>query len=460
MSEISIDTLKTMLANLDDAKKYQSLRDVMETLPAPDLAAVFEDLPAEKLPVLFRLCPKDLAADVFTELAPETQQKLIDGLTDTELKAVVDELFVDDATDLVEEMPANVVKRILGQADPTTRRMINELLKYPEDSAGGVMTTELMELRPDMTVAQAMEAIRRNGFDKETINNCYVTDDSRRLIGVVSLRALVLAKNTEEPIKDLMDSNVVSVSTTTDQEDVSNLFEKYGFLAIPVVDAENRLVGIVTIDDAISILQDEASEDIAKMNAIGPSDKPYFKQSMWDLYKSRAPWLLFLMISATFSSMVIRGYEDALAAVTVLTAYIPMLMDTGGNSGGQASVTVIRALSLNEIDMRDIFKVIWKELRVGLLCGTSLAVINFVKVLLVDRLMLGMTGVTLKVDLVISLTLIVEVTLAKMIGCSLPIIAKRLKLDPAVMSSPFVTTIVDAISLLIYFGFATAVLHI
>ena len=302
MSEISIDTLKTMLANLDDAKKYQSLRDVMETLPAPDLAAVFEDLPAEKLPVLFRLCPKDLAADVFTELAPETQQKLIDGLTDTELKAVVDELFVDDATDLVEEMPANVVKRILGQADPTTRRMINELLKYPEDSAGGVMTTELMELRPDMTVAQAMEAIRRNGFDKETINNCYVTDDSRRLIGVVSLRALVLAKNTEEPIKDLMDSNVVSVSTTTDQEDVSNLFEKYGFLAIPVVDAENRLVGIVTIDDAISILQDEASEDIAKMNAIGPSDKPYFKQSMWDLYKSRAPWLLFLMISATFSS--------------------------------------------------------------------------------------------------------------------------------------------------------------
>ena len=281
MSEISIDTLKTMLANLDDAKKYQSLRDVMETLPAPDLAAVFEDLPAEKLPVLFRLCPKDLAADVFTELTPETQQKLIDGLTDTELKAVVDELFVDDATDLVEEMPANVVKRILGQADPTTRRMINELLKYPEDSAGGVMTTELMELRPDMTVAQAMEAIRRNGFDKETINNCYVTDDSRRLIGVVSLRALVLAKNTEEPIKDLMDSNVVSVSTTTDQEDVSNLFEKYGFLAIPVVDAENRLVGIVTIDDAISILQDEASEDIAKMNAIGPSDKPYFKQSMW-----------------------------------------------------------------------------------------------------------------------------------------------------------------------------------
>ena len=271
--------------------------------------------------------PKDLAAEIFAELTPETQQGLIDGLTDKELKAVVDDLFVDDATDLVEEMPANVVKRILAQADPATRRMINELLKYPEDSAGGVMTTELMELRPDWTVSQAMAAIRKNGFDKETINNCYVTDRDRTLIGVVSLRALVLSKDPDnELIRDMMDDNVVSVSTTTDQEDVSQMFEKYGYLAIPVVDNEKRLVGIVTIDDAISIMQDEASEDIAKMNAIGPSDKPYFKQSMWDLYKSRAPWLLFLMISATFSSLVIRGYEDALAAVTVLTAYTPMLI--------------------------------------------------------------------------------------------------------------------------------------
>ena len=447
MSEISIDTLKTMLANLDDAKKYQSLRDVMETLPAPDLAAVFEDLPAEKLPVLFRLCPKDLAADVFTELTPETQQKLIDGLTDTELKAVVDELFVDDATDLVEEMPANVVKRILGQADPTTRRMINELLKYPEDSAGGVMTTELMELRPDMTVAQAMEAIRRNGFDKETINNCYVTDDSRRLIGVVSLRALVLAKNTEEPIKDLMDSNVVSVSTTTDQEDVSNLFEKYGFLAIPVVDAENRLVGIVTIDDAISILQDEASEDIAKMNAIGPSDKPYFKQSMWDLYKSRAPWLLFLMISATFSSLVIRGYEDALAAVTVLTAYIPMLTDAGGNAGSQSSTLVIRGLAVNEITLRDFPRVLWKELRVSLLVGVVLSAVNFV------RLILTYPGSEM-VALTVVLTMLCTVIVAKTIGGVLPLIAKACRMDPAIMASPLITTIVDAVSLVIYFAVA------
>ena len=452
MSEISIDTLKTMLANLDDAKKYQSLRDVMETLPAPDLAAVFEDLPAEKLPVLFRLCPKDLAADVFTELAPETQQKLIDGLTDTELKAVVDELFVDDATDLVEEMPANVVKRILGQADPTTRRMINELLQYPEDSAGGVMTTELME-RPDMTVAQAMEAIRRNGFDKETINNCYVTDDSRRLIGVVSLRALVLAKNTEEPIKDLMDSNVVSVSTTTDQEDVSNLFGKYGFLAIPVVDAENRLVGIVTIDDAISILQDEASEDIAKMNAIGPSDKPYFKQSMWDLYKSRAPWLLFLMISATFSSMVIRGYEDALAAVTVLTAYIPMLTDAGGNAGSQSTSTIIRGMAVGDIQPHDLPRILWRESRVALLCGGTLAVCNFVKLLVFDR-------IAAPVALVVCLTLICTILLSQIIGGILPVAAEKLHVDPAVMASPLITTIVDTTTLLIYFNIAKMLLHL
>ena len=453
MSEISINTLKTMLANLDDAKKYQSLRDVMETLPAPDLAAVFEDLPAEKLPVLFRLCPKDLAADVFTELTPATQQKLIDGLTDTELKAVVDELCVDDATDLVEEMPANVVKRILSQADPATRRMINELLQYPEDSAGGVMTTELMELRPDMTVAQAMEAIRKNGFDKETINNCYVTDGSRKLVGVVSLRTLVLAKDTAEPIRDLMDTNVVSVTTTTDQEDVSHLFEKYGFLAIPVVDAENRLVGIVTIDDAISILQDEASEDIAKMNAIGPSDKPYFKQSMWDLYKSRAPWLLFLMISATFSSMVIRGYEDALAAVTVLTAYIPMLTDAGGNAGSQSTSTIIRGMAVGEIQPHDLPRILWRESRVALLCGATLAVCNFAKLLLFDK-------VTAPVALVVCLTLICTILLSQLIGGILPVAAEKLHVDPAVMASPLITTIVDATTLLIYFNVAKIVLHL
>ena len=397
--------------------------------------------------------PQDLAADVFAELTPATQQQLIDGLTDTELKAVVDELFVDDATDLVEEMPANVVKRILAQAEPATRRMINELLKYPEDSAGGVMTTELMALRPDMTVAQAMDTIRENGFDKETINNCYVTDSSRRLVGVVSLRALVLAKNTEEPIKDLMDSNVVSVSTTTDQEDVSKLFEKYGFLAIPVVDAENRLVGIVTIDDAISILQDEASEDIAKMNAIGPSDKPYFKQSMWDLYKSRAPWLLFLMISATFSSLVIRGYEDALAAVTVLTAYIPMLTDAGGNAGSQSTSTIIRGMAVGDIQPHDLPRILWRESRVALLCGGTLAVCNFAKMLLFDR-------IAAPVALVVCLTLICTILLSQIIGGILPVAAEKLHVDPAVMASPLITTIVDTTTLLVYFNIAKALLHL
>ena len=434
MSDTTIATLRAMLANLDDAKKYQSLRDVMSTLPAPDLAAVFEDLPPEKLPVLFRLCPKDLAAEIFAELTTETQQNLIDGLTDKELKAVVDDLFVDDATDLVEEMPANVVKRILGQADPATRRMINELLKYPEDSAGGVMTTELMELRPDWTVAQAMSAIRKNGFDKETINNCYVTDRDRTLIGVVSLRALVLSKDPDnELIRDMMDDNVVSVNTTTDQEDVSQMFEKYGYLAIPVVDNEKRLVGIVTIDDAISIMQDEASEDIAKMNAIGPSDKPYFKQSMLDLYKSRAPWLLFLMISSTFSSMVIRGYEDALAAVTVLT--------------------IIRGMAVGDIEPHDLPKILWREFRVAILCGGTLALCNFAKLIFLD-------GILPPVAAVVCLTLLCTVILSQLIGGLLPVVAEKLKMDPAVMASPLITTIVDTTTLLVYFNIARTLLKI
>ena len=360
MANNTIAVLRQMLASLDDAKKYQSLRDVMSTMNAPDLAAVFEDLPEEKMPVLFRLCPKDLAADVFAELSSETQEALIRGLTDRELKSVVEELCVDDATDLVEEMPASVVKRILAQAEPDTRKMINELLKYPEDSAGGVMTTEFMELAPDWTVRSAMDAIRQNGIDKETINNCYVTRKDRTLVGVVSLRALVLEKNEQRPVEELMNPNVVSVVTSTDREDAAQLIEKYGYLALPVVDKENRLVGILTVDDAISILQDEASEDIAKMNAMTPSDKPYFKQSMLDVYKSRIPWLLFLMLSATFSSLVIRGYESALAAVTVLTAYIPMLTDAGGNAGSQSTSTIIRSMAVGDIAPHDLPRIIWR----------------------------------------------------------------------------------------------------
>ena len=453
MSDTTIQTIKTMLAHLDDAKKYQSLRDVLQTLPAPDVAAVFEDLPPEKLPVLYRLCPKDLAAEIFAELTPETQQSLIEGLSDKELKVVVEELCADDAADLVEEMPAGVVKRILAQAGPETRQMINELLKYPEDSAGGVMTPEFMELSPDWTVRQAMDAIRQNGFDKETINNCYVTGPDRTLEGVVSLRALVLEKDETRTVRELMEPGVISVHTSTDREETSQLFEKYGFLAIPVVDNEKRLVGIVTVDDAISILQDEASEDFAKMNAMSPVDKPYFRMSMWELYKSRTPWLLFLMLSATFSSLVIRGYENALAAVTVLTAYIPMLTDAGGNAGSQSTSTIIRGVAVGDIRPRDLPRILWREMRVALMCGGTLAVCNIIKLSLFDRVGLG-------VALVVSLTLLCTVLLSQLIGGALPLAARKIGIDPAVMASPLITTIVDTTTLLIYFNFARLFLHL
>ena len=331
--------------------------------------------------------------------------------------------------------------------------MINELLKYPEDSAGGVMTTEFMELAPDWTVRSAMDAIRQNGIDKETINNCYVTRKDRTLVGVVSLRALVLEKNEQRPVEELMNPNVVSVVTSTDREDAAQLIEKYGYLALPVVDKENRLVGILTVDDAISILQDEASEDIAKMNAMTPSDKPYFKQSMLDVYKSRIPWLLFLMLSATFSSLVIRGYESALAAVTVLTAYIPMLTDAGGNAGSQSTSTIIRSMAVGDIAPRDLPRIIWRECRVALMCGVTLAVCNFFKMLLLDR-------IAAPVALVVCVTLIFTVLLSQLIGVLLPVIAEKFKIDPAVMASPLITTIVDTTTLLIYFNVAKMVLHI
>ena len=453
MPNATIAMLRNMLASLDDAKKYQSLRDVMSTMNAADLAAGFEDLPPEKMPVLFRLCPKDLAADVFAELSPETQQALINGLTDRELKVVVEELCADDAADLVEEMPASVVKRILAQAEPDTRKMINELLKYPEDSAGGVMTTEFMELSPDWTVRRAMQAIRANGIDKETINNCYVTQSDRTLVGVVSLRTLVLEKDEDRRIDDLMDTGVISVTTGTDREQTSQMFEKYGFLAIPVVDGENRLVGIVTIDDAISILQDEASEDFAKMNAIAPTDKPYFKRTLSDLYKSRAPWLLFLLVSSSFSSLVIRKYEDALAVVTVLTAYIPMLTDTGGNAGSQSTSTIIRGMAVGELRPHDLPRILWRECRVALLCGLTLALCNFVKLLVLDR-------VGLMVAAVVCLTLVVTVVLSQLLGAALPALAEKIGIDPAVMASPLITTIVDTTTLLVYFNIARVLLHL
>ena len=417
-----------------------------------DIAALFEDLNMVRIPLLFRLLPKVLAAETFVEMEPGAQAMLIHGFSDNELKEVLDELYLDDAVDIVEEMPANVVKRILSNTDPDTRKMINEILKYPDDSAGSIMTIEYVSLRPSMSVEEAIKRIRRTGVDKETIYTCYVTDANRVLLGTVSIKDLLLSEETEL-IKDIMNINGISVHTMEDQEQVANKFNKYDLLAIPVVDDENRLVGIVTFDDAIDVMQDEATEDIKKMAAIIPSDKAYFRTTVFETWKARIPWLLLLMISATFTGMIITSFEDALAVQAVLTAFIPMLMDTGGNSGGQASVTIIRALSLGEVEFSDIFRVIWKEFRVAVACGLTLSVCNFVKLLIVDR-------VSISVALVICLTLIATVIIAKFIGCTLPILAKKIGFDPGVMASPFITTIVDAISLLIYFRIATIVLKI
>ena len=440
-------------------RQFRKLRKVISEMNEVDIAEFIEELEPEKKVLVYRMLPKELAADVFSFLVVDDQEHIINSITDYELGKIVEDLYVDDAVDMLEELPAIVVKRVLQNATPQTRNLINQFLQYPENSAGSIMTAEYVGLKKNMTVEQSFAYIRHHGVDSETIYTCYVTDASRHLLGVTTVKELLL-HDQDDRIEAFMETNVIYVNTLSDQEEAAAQLSKYDFLALPVVDLEERLVGIITVDDAMDVIQEENTEDIQKMNAIVPTERTYLKTGVLATWKSRIPWLLLLMVSATFTGSIITSFEDKLASMIILTSFIPMLMDTGGNSGGQASVTVIRALSLNEIDMRDIFKVIWKELRVGLLCGSSLAAINFVKVLLVDRLMLGMTGVTLKVDLVISLTLIVEVTLAKMIGCSLPIIAKRLKLDPAVMSSPFVTTIVDAISLLIYFGFATAVLHI
>ena len=446
----ALETLKTSIKALVEVKKYATLRDILSTMNAADIASLLEDIDDQMVPLLYRLLPKELAADTFVEMEPDTQEMLIRGFSDSELKEVVDELYVDDAADLVEEMPANVVKRILMTADAEKRQMINNILKYPDDSAGSIMTTEFVELRPHMTVEDAILHIRRSGINKETINNCYVTSKDRRLIGVVTIRDLIMNES-EQTMDQLMEDNIISVETITDQEEVAQMFSKYGFLAMPVVDTESRLVGIVTIDDVLDVLEEEATEDIEKMAAIVPADKPYLRQTTFDLWKSRIPWLMLLMISATFTGMIITSFENALAKFVILTAYIPMLMDTGGNSGGQSSATVIRALSLHDVEFSDLPRVIWKEMRVALLCGLTLAVCNFAKLLLFDRL-------AVPVALVICLTLVVTIFCAKVIGCTLPMIAHRIGFDPAVMASPVITTLVDAISLLVYFQCATCIL--
>ncbi|MBE6973964.1 MAG: magnesium transporter [Ruminococcaceae bacterium] len=448
---------KALIKMLED-KKYTTLRDILVTMNPSDVAAVFADLEDRQIPIMFRLLTKEQAAETFVEMEPDAQELLIRGFSDAELKEVLDELYVDDAADLVEEMPANVVKRILKNADPEMRSSINQILRYPEYSAGALMTTEYVSLRPAMTVEEAIRRIRRQGVDKETIYTCYVTDPSRHLIGLVTVKDLLLAEDDEMKIEDIMLTNLIFVHTRTDQEEVARMLSKYNFLALPVVDTEGRMVGIVTFDDAMDVLEEETTEDIELMSGVLPTEKPYLKSNPWDLFKSRFPWLTVLMLSATFTGWIITSFESALAQAVVLTAFIPMLMGTGGNSGSQASVTVIRALSLGELKFRDVGQVIWKELRTALLCGIALAAVCFAKVWLVDRLLFGNADITVWVDLVVSLALCVTVVIAKVVGCALPMVAKVLGADPAVMASPFITTIVDAVSLVVYFLFANAFL--
>lgn len=447
---------ETLVALLKD-KKYFSLRDILSTMNPADIAAIFDGLEEARLPLLFRLLPKELAADAFVEMEPEAQELLIQGFSDSELREVLDELYVDDAVDIVEEMPANVVRRILAQADPDMRKQINEILRYPEDSAGSIMTTEYVTLRPNMTVEEAIKRIRRTGVDKETIYTCYVTEN-RRLIGMCTVKDLLLCDDDDEVIAEIMEENVISVNTLEDKEDVAQMFSKYDFLALPVVDAEGRLVGIVTFDDAMDVMEDEVTEDMEKMAAMLPSEKPYMRSSVWTIWKNRIPWLLLLMVSATFTGMILNHFEGALATQIVLTSFIPMLMDTAGNSGSQTSVTIIRGLSLGEIELRDLPKVLWKECRVAALCGLTLAAAVFFKLLLVDRALLGGGGITLPVMLTVCLTMAVTIICAKLVGGVLPIVAEKLGFDPAVMASPFITTIVDALALLVYFEVATVLL--
>ena len=449
---------KAMVKMLED-RKYATLRDILVTMNPSDIAGLFIDLDEKKIPLLFRLLPKELAAETFVEMETDAQELLIRGFSDNELKEIVSELYADDAADLVEEMPANVVQRILKQADPEMRNAINQLLKYEENTAGSIMTTEYVSLRPEMTVEEAILRIRRQGVDKETIYTCYVTK-GRVLVGMVTVKDLLLCPDDETPIRDMMITNLISVTTQTDKEEAARMLSKYNFLALPVVDGENRMVGIVTFDDAMDVMEEEATEDMELMSAITPSEKTYLRSSPFELFKNRVPWLMILMVSATFTGLIITAFEGALAAQVALTAFIPMLMGTGGNSGSQSSVTVIRALSLDELSLRDIWHVLWKEVRTAVLCGVVLGAVCFVKILLVDRLMMGNGDITLMVDAVVCLTLAVTVVIAKLVGCALPMAAKALKLDPAVMASPFISTIVDALSLLVYFLFAKALLGV
>lgn len=454
-----MENREELYAKLNDLlaeKRYREFVREIDEINSVDAAEYLMTLPDDMLLAAYRMLKKNVAADIFAELEPELQESIIEKMSDKELSFIIEELFVDDAVDMLEELPASMVKRILKLSKPDTRALINKFLSYPEDSAGSIMTAEFIDLRKNMTVEEAVASIRKKGVDKETVYMAYVTDRSRVLEGIVSLKDLIFAKP-ETLIGDMMETGIVSANTLDDKETVASIIQKYDLLVLPVVDKENRLVGIVTVDDALDVIEEEATEDIEKMAAIVPGEKPYMRSSVLQIWKARIPWLLLLMLSATFTGQIIAGFEGKLTAFPALIAFIPMLMGTGGNSGGQSSSTVIRGLATGEIENRDVFKIIWKEIRVALMCGIVLAVANFVKIILVDNLIFQ-NQVSMASAAVVSVTLLLTVIVAKIVGCLLPIGAKRLGFDPAVMASPFITTIVDAISLLIYFGVATVIL--
>ena len=443
------------LMELVQERKFRALREILTEMNEVDIAEFLDELDVEQEILVFRLLPKDLAAEVFSYLE-EDQEKLIGALSDRELREVLDELYLDDTVDLIEDLPANLVSRILRNTDASTRSQINRLLNYPKDSAGSLMTTEFVYLHPNNTVEESFARIRKVGLDKETVYTCYVTK-SRVLLGVVTVKRLLMSTY-ETRISDIMETNVLSVTTHEDKEDVAQMFSKYDLTALPVVDGEDRLVGIITVDDAMDVMEEEATEDFEKMAAILPSDKPYLRTGVFETWKARIPWLMLLMLSATFTGLIITGFESALAACVILTSFIPMLSGTGGNSGSQSSVAVIRALSLGEVEFSDVLAVVWKEIRVALLCGACLGGANFVKMLLVDRWMMHNPDVTVAVAAVVCLTLMLTVVCAKIVGCLLPMAAEKVGIDPAVMAAPFITTVVDALSLLIYFTIATRIL--
>ena len=462
MEEKSYDQRRERLLELVRSKRLKALQQELEEMNQFDIAEFLTELGEEdsvKMATVFRLLSKERGAEVFAELDAPEQQEIINSITDKELGEIVEDMYVDDAVDMMEELPANIVKRVMRAATPETRALINQYLKYPENSAGSIMTAEFVDLKKYMNVRESIARIRRIGDDKETIYVCYVTSADRRLEGVVTVKDLLLSDD-DAVIEDIMDRNVIFCRTTDDRSEAAERISDYDLLAVPVVDKEDRLVGIVTVDDVIDVLEEEATEDFDLMAGISPSDTPYSRAGVVDIWKRRIPWLMFLMLSATFTSMIITHFEDALSRCTVLTGFVPMLMGTGGNSGSQSSTAVIRSLSIGDTEPRDILSVVWKEIRVAVLCGVSLACVNFVKMLLVDRLLLGNAEVTVLVAFTVSVTLIFVVTFAKAVGSTLPMAAEKIGIDPAVMASPLISTITDAVSLLIYFSLSTVLLHI